>query len=314
MLSLANQAKKEEVSISFHYLVRERVDGESTLEIPFTDDEFVLILQHLKALKRCDFNDEEIRNKIRNRRLAPIQRVEDIEDNYICGTYKGSYWGHAYENDRLGLIPWDSINLRPFFFILYKSKSGKIYIGSQYLGNFGGYSAIKATIVSAMENSSEITAHSFNVGNVGIGDAKPKSVEIQYSKNGRSITSRNSIGKSLVLTIKKQDRDDDFEEKIQASILSKAGAPRGEMRKILSQFCKENKLLEIEDDEIENCKIVAGLNQSTKTYYLIDGSNFASRFPISIPYQADGHPQYEPLKRKAKEVLKKQILSKKEND
>ena len=310
---MVRRTKNEEVSVSFHYLIREEQSETETNKIPMTELEFEEIHNGLLEAQVCDIEDEETNSKVRWRRLAPIESVERLGSRYIAGVYKASYWGHAYENVELGTIPAESLNLRPFFFLLYLSESGRVYIASQYLGNFGGYTAIKNTIISTLSDRANVKSHSFNLGNANLERAEAREVEIFYSKQAESIVNPNTIGRVGAITFRKQHKDDGFERTVSHKLLSKIDQPRREIRKALSELLRSNELMELQDEEIQGCRVVAVVKGKKKTIYLLDESNFASRFALQVPLTDKGHPEYEPLKEEVVELLKHQIFSRKEN-
>lgn len=131
------KSKFEEVSVSFHYL--DRYDIKNDREIPITTEEFKDITNGFKSLSMVKEIDKDYELLIKSKSRVKVLKCEDvIVDLSICGLYEAGYWGHEYRNLSVGKITADSLNLRPFFFLLYLSKSGKIYIASQYLGNYGG--------------------------------------------------------------------------------------------------------------------------------------------------------------------------------
>lgn len=306
--------KNEEVSISFHYLKREKdSDTEKKEELAFTKDEFEGIHQGLLDIKKLDVTEDEIMDELRFRKLAKIEKIEKTDNRTVTGIYKASYWGHSYENSLKGIIPADSLNLRPFFFMLYLSESGRIYLASQYLGNYGGYTAIKNSVISKLANKHGVVSCSFNIGNLNIESAISKEVEITYSRKSKHITGKNIFGKTGALSFRKENKNDGFESIINDKFLSLRSKPHNEIRKHISSLLKESNLMEINDDEIENCKVIALINGSRKVIQLLEGNNYATRFPVNILMNDDGHPVYETLKQEATKLLVNEIISRKED-
>ncbi len=196
---------------------------------------------------------------------------------------------------------------------MYLSKSGKIYLASQYLGNYGGYTAIKNTILQAFSKKREIVARSFNLGNAHFKKADAKEVEVRFSRNGESITSKNIFGRSGAIVFKKQSRDDGFELEVRSKLLAHTGKPPKEMRKLIAELMRSYKLLDVADSDIEDCKVIALVEGNRKTIHLLEDSSFASRFFVDVKLNADGHPKYEPLKEVAIDLLEKEIISRKED-
>lgn len=128
--------KREAVSVSFHYLTKETKDTKGAIDCqPFSEQEFAALCDCILKLQPLDLTDEKIKDQMRLKNMVPLELPEPINDRSLFGVYRASYWGHAYENTERGMIPADSLSLRPFFYLLYLSESGRIYIGSQYLTN-----------------------------------------------------------------------------------------------------------------------------------------------------------------------------------
>lgn len=74
-----------------------------------------------------------------------------------------------------------------------------------------------------------------------------------------------------------------------------------------------NELIDVKDDEIADCTIIADVNGRTRNIYMIEQGSFASQFHIDVPFNADGHPQREPTKKVMLSLLKENIISRGEN-
>lgn len=310
-----NKSKNETVSLSFHYLAREkRKENGDTETTAISQQEFDNLFVELKKLEYVDMSVEQNDEKIRYRQLVIINKIEKINTRLISGIYKTSYWGHSYENSVHGKIPADSINFRPFYFLLYLSDTGRVYLASQYLGNYGGYGAIRNTVTSFFNDKNEIVANSFNFCNVTLKDAKPKSVEIKYSRTSDNIIGGNTYTRFGSISFKKMSKNDGFEDNISKDFLAHSKKPQQEIKKTIAEVLQNGGLMDAKDIDIEDCVIVVQLpNNKRKYIHLLDESSFATRFPVDVRLDKDGHPEYEPLKKEAQELLTKQIISKKEN-
>jgi len=307
--------KKSDVSISFHYLIRNiSEEKDEVVETPISEEEFEYLFENLRGVKMANLQDEETETDIRFKKLVALERLEKFNGRYITGVYKTSYWGHSYENTEKGEITASSLNLRPFYFLLYLSESGRIYIGSQYLGSYGGYTALKNTILRCMKQSNQIMVRSFNSTYDQLEGAQPKEVEIQIARRSESITSGNFYGQAGAFAFKKQHKDDGFEEKTSNGFLKHLFKSKSEIRKGIAKTLQQNQILDVADDEIQGCKILVQLESGRKQIIqLLDHRHFASRFPAEVPLQDDGHPHYEMMKTISIEMLKEQIISVKEN-
>jgi hypothetical protein len=306
--------KNEDVSISFHFIERfKKNDTDESVPHPFSQDEFAELAGKLEVATSTNLDDEKTKDRVRYRHIALIMQVERPNKRQICGRYQASYWGHSYENSEVGKIPADSINLRPFFFLLYLSETGRIYIASQYLGPFGGYTALKNTILFHLEDNDGIVARSFNLGIPNFSDLKPREIEVNPSRRGKSITKKNVFDRQTVLIFKKMGKDDEFESQVKRQILDKYHMPKSELQAEIFSMLRESQLLDAEDVEIEDCKIVALKNGKTKTFHLFEESSFATKFRVDVAIDKDGHPYYEGVKAAALNLLEEEIISRKED-
>lgn len=311
--SLTFEPKKEEVSVSFHRLARNKVVDNEKVVVPFTTPEFTGIYSALIAAQAIDIEKDDISRLVRYRLKAPILHVEQFEGRFISGIYKAAYWGHSYDNSKLGKVPADSINLRPFFFMLYLAESGCIYLASQYLGNYGGYTAIKNSVLAALPEGHEVFATSIQHSGGLIANAAAKEVKINYSRKGGSITKPNVFGQTGAIVFKKQAKDDGFEGQVAQQIFAYAQKPAKEIKKALAELLRSNELIEINDEDVEDCKVIAVVNGKTKTIHMLDESSFATRYPVSVELDQDGHPKYEPLKLRVRGLMKTAIIAVAEN-
>lgn len=289
-------------------------DGEP-VRAPFTADEFEKVYLALTKAKSLDLEDEQVLDEVRMKKIAPIVKLERDNDRTISGLFKSSYFGHSFENTTKGDIPADSVNLRPFFFQLYLSESGRIYISSQYLGLYGGYTQIKNTVVSALADRSQIQSRSFNVAALDLDNVDIKTVEIEYARKSSSISKGNILGKRGIFVLKPEDSEDqEFEKAIHKKLLDKFPfSSASAVKKEIASILKKGELIELDDDEIESCKLVIRTEGKTRNLFILAGANFASRFTVNVTKSDNGHPRYKPLKKRVSELFTKQILSIKED-
>jgi hypothetical protein len=134
-------------------------------------------------------------------------------------------------------------------------------------------------------------------------------VQITYSRKGTSITSANVFGKAGAISFKKKFKDDGFEGDVTQSILAHATKPTREIQKALAELLKANDLIEVNDEDVEDCKIIALVNGKRKTIHMLDETSFATRYPLDVSLNLDGHPEYAPLKAAVIGLLQRQIIS-----
>lgn len=311
---LVRRTKNETVSVSFHYLIREKkLDDGKREQIRFSKKEFSQIYERLVEVKNLDTEEEATSNKIRNRSLAPIKSVEKFDDRYIAGIYEGSYWGHSFDNNKKGKIPADSISFRPFFFLLYFSESGRIYVASQYLGSYGAYGAICSTIMSGLDKRSEVRSVSFSLDKVGLENATPKELVVNFSTRKRSLTGRNNFGTKGMVVFRRDPEDKVFGREVSSKLLSKVHQNPKVVRQAIKALANSNDLMEFDDEDIQDCQVLVTIDGRDRTIHFFDSGLHASKIPIEIAVDVEGHPPYEPLKSEVISLLRDEIIARKED-
>lgn len=212
--------KREEATCSFHYLVREQRDeGKKAEVVAFTDDHFKVFCDNLLAQKDIDLEDEETCARLKIAVNAPVEKCEMIDDRTLFGRFRSLYSGHAYDNTDVGEIPHSSVSLRPFFFLAYLSESGRIYVGSRYLGQFGGYGGLMRTLRLYLPEP--VVSHSFRHDGAMYKDAKPKEVRVNFSRKSTEITGSTTFGQRGAMTFKRNSvKDEEFKATVSAKILA----------------------------------------------------------------------------------------------
>jgi hypothetical protein len=311
---MAPKSDEQKITVSFHYLIRNRPTKDGIVDIPITDEEFEELYERLDSYKFSSLDDDSFFEDVRVRKRVVIERVHKHSD-CITGIYKSSYSGHSYENTDHGLISASSLNLRPFFFLLHRSRSGKIYIASQYLGNLGGYSGLRSTLVDLMNDPKDILARTFNSEFDEIENSQPREVTINYSKKPTSISSAGMYGKRGTIAFKKQSKDDGFEQTTHEWLLSLTKIDKPIRKMKIQELLKQQELLDVSDDEIEDCKVVVALEGGgTRVVHLLDHHTFATKFAVDVKIEQDGHPHYDQMIKETKLLLQEKILERKEHD
>jgi len=313
-VSLA-QKKREEATVSFHYLVREkRVDGKDPQIVPFTQDEFKAFCDRLVAQPDVDLTDDETCKRIKTSLNAPVEKCEIMDDRTLFGRFRALYTGHAYENTDVGEIPDSSVSLRPFFFLAYLSESGRIYVGSQYLGTFGGYGKLERTLRLFLPFSKDrIASISFRHDGTSYRGAKPKEVRVNFSRKPKEITGAQKFGQHGAMAFKRvNSKDEEFNTTVSTQLLAKLGQPKAVLRKAIADMLAGNELLALRDDDIEDCTVIATVNGENRTINVIEAGHFATRFPLDIAEYIKGHPDRAKTKAAMLKLLEEQIISRSE--
>lgn len=311
---MAKQQKNEAVTATFHYLVREELqDGKDPKVIPFSQDEFDDLCNAIKNQKSPNLKVKEEFRQVKYGQIVPFHNAVSLNDQCLFGAFEGAYSGHAFTNSDKGDISADSINQRKFHFLLYLSDTGKIYIGAQYLGNYGDWTGLRHTIVSLLPNQSTIQSYTFRQDEVDFTKAVAKEVRVSLSRNGESLESKNLFSQSSMIAVRKKSKEDGFEDKVQKTLIPLMMSSIDKRKQAIAELLTGSDLYDVKDNDIENCTIVASVNGRDRVIYMFGGANFASRFKLDVELKVDGHPKYDQTKKAMYDVLRDEIISRKED-
>jgi hypothetical protein len=305
--------KQEAVTASFHFFLRETLDSDtkSRTEQPILASEFDELFNNLKNKKELDLETENDKNKLRFSKDIPIFNLNRINDNLFSGQYKNPYWGHSFENTDKGKIDSDSINLRFFYFICYLSEDGKIYVGNQYLGNYGGFTNLKFCLLNNINNRKGIISKTLRIDSYYLKNAIPKEVQVTFKRKSDKINEGNYITQSGTVVFKNSEDKENFQNHVKKRFLSifSLNSDAKTIRKSISETISESGLIEIDDDEIIDCSVVATINGKSKTINIVQGRDFATKFTLNVSINNDGHPIESETIESMINVLKNEILS-----
>ncbi len=306
--------KQEHVSASFHYLRRWRRgdEGERT-PVPFGATDFDNLWTTLRDLRPINLRDEASADRVRLRQQIPLEAPERVNPRTVFGRFRTSYWGHAYENSEKGKISADSISLRPFFYVLYISESGDIYVGAQYLGQFGGYDGLRRTLLYLMHSSYEVTSHSFRVASARYRNVEAKEVRVAFTDRSTSLERRNAFGKSGVVTFRQTETGDSFAGEVRSRLVPQFGRPADEVKRVVADMVRETQVMALEDTVIDDCTIIGTVNGRRKSIELIAAGDFATRFPMQVRLDRDGHPIAAEARDSMLKLLEDEIIARRED-
>lgn len=310
---MAKYKRDEAVTVSFHYFERTIMnEGEKPTTHPFSQAEFDALCKAIEDQKTPDLTDKVDHDNVKFGRVVPFSRIKRKDNRCLFGVYEGAYWGHAYKNSEKGEISAESINQRRFHFILYLSDSGRIFIGSQYLGLYGFYEGLKKTLLKLLPSRKNVDANTFRQDAVDFSKAIAKEVKVSMSSGGNKITSDNLFSSGSMVAVKKRSAEDGFEEEVRKSLFSLLKSPLEKRKKAIAELLKSS-LIDVKDDDVENCTVLASVNGTDRVIYVLGGSNFASRFHLGVTIKYDGHPDYDETEAAMYEVLSNEIIARKES-
>lgn len=311
---MARRNRKDKVTVSFHYLIRviEGSDGEPK-NAPIAAAEFKEAMDRVIAAPPIDTSTQDAVDKLRYSSVAPTEGVTEVEPGLYFGKYKGIYSGHTYHNTAKGEIPSNSASIRNFYFIAYRSKSGRVYIATQYLGQFGDYTGLRNTISRAFSNRKGIDSHSFRNHSTAFQKVKAKEILIEYMKPGKNKGAANTFGNISTIVLKRSGDGTEFAEATRKRLFSLFDGPKEKIKAEVAKILKEDQLIAVSDNDILNCTVLAEVEGNERRYYFINDSNHATHFQLSVGLDQHGHPNPAQLQTAMREMLKNQILKKSEN-
>jgi hypothetical protein len=312
---LGRRNRKDKVTVSFHYLTRAARDAEGEpTTVPITVAEFKEAIDGIINTPEIDTSTQDGVDKLRFSTIVPIKDLIELEPNLYFGTYTGIYTGHTYQNTAKGEIPYDSASLRNFSFLVYWSKpKGRVYIATQYLGQFGDYTGLKTTIIRAFEDTKGIESHSFRNTSEALHKVKAKEISIEYMQSSTNAGSANSFGNIATIVLKRSGDGLEFADAARKRLFSILDGPKDKIKSEVAKILKENKLTSVSDNDILNCTVLAEVDGSERRYYFINDSSFATHFQVSVGMDIHGHPDVAQLQKAMRRTLKDEILSKSEN-
>lgn len=307
------RTKNEAVTATFHYLVRELGEKDNRVPSPLTLLEFKSLSGRLAARPAPNLAHEEEMDRIRYRLEVPTETIEQVNDRTVFGQFYASYWGHSYNNTARGKIPADSVSLRPFFFLMYLSESGKLYLGSQYLGQFGSYMGLMNTIRNMIPNADHVAAHTFRLDADDFKQAEATEVRVTISRRSSSIAAPNVFRQGGIVTFKKGAKADGFEADVADNLFPFLGSSPDKVKKAVADMLNDSQLLDVEDDDIQDCTVIARMDGRRKVIHMLQPGSFATRFNLDVGLTADGHPKRDEAKKALVHLLTDRIIPRSEN-
>ncbi|BAV64101.1 hypothetical protein [Sphingobium cloacae] len=115
---MAKKQRANQVTASFHYLVKRKRGEPDSEETGFTANEFSKLAARLRDTYPIDFKDESAIHLIKQGDIIPLLKATDISPTRIFGRFEGAYYGQEYRNTKVGTIDADSLNLRTFHYVV----------------------------------------------------------------------------------------------------------------------------------------------------------------------------------------------------
>lgn len=282
--------KNEEVSASFHFLLRMKKNGDDEVVVPFTSADFTALFARMQAQKPFDLAVDQDIERLRSHKEGPLENLSMLNARTITGTFRASYYGHGYDNSEKGRISADSVNLRPFHFVLYLAESGRIYVGSQYLGQFGGYRILRNTIVGMLPDSRGVRSMSYRLGASYYKNAVPKEIRVNVANKATSIAGRTQLGGKMMIALTRTSKEDPLINRVKRDVIPFFGQGQKAIRQAVAGLMNQSDLVEIDDEDVLDCTVLADMNGKSTTIYMFDNGMHATRFKLDVAVDEDGHP------------------------
>lgn len=305
---------REVVSVSFHHLkyLEDPQDRESSRG--FSEGEFSELLAKIEGQIPPDMGDALVFERVRSGNIIPFYDFERHSKRCAFGRFKAPYTGHSFENSDHGKIEAKSVNQRLFNYMLYHTKDGRIFVGAQYLGTYGGWGHLANGLTGFFDQKNKILTTSIRSQGYAFDSVYPKEIKIKVSKKSKTIDGKNVLTNEQVISLQKGEDSDHFEKAARSGILSILKMPIADRNEELRKALKNAGLQEFDDFDIEDCVVIADVSNGSKSYHIFDNGLRATKFYLDVGLDPDGLPLMEPTRKEMRKVFKEQILAEIAND
>ncbi len=250
---MAKRHKTNLITASFHYLikiVRDYDDPANPREIGFSESEFQKIVTRISDERPLDENDPIIITRIKTGVDLPFSKYEEVDTALSFGDFEGAYYGQKYRNNVLGIVTAESLNLRPFNYLITLLRDGKILLGVTYNGQYGDYDGLKNCLTYLLKsNGCRIRSHSITSLSDELGEGTPTEIRLSYRNASDRPERRGIFSKTGVIAIKRADFGDDFPEQV-AQIAKSIRGNDQDRKKTIGLIVKQGSMIDLDDEDI----------------------------------------------------------------
>lgn len=260
--------------------------------MPFSENDFLNLKSLITSLPPLDRADKATFERLRSGAIIELFNPYVNNEGILFGRYRTPYSGHSYENTSVGKIPAHSISLRSFHYMLYLSKTGKIYVGSQYLGQFGGYGYLLPQI-KRLVNASNISSKTVFDLSLFSGKFTIKEIRATIHRKSEDIfTTTNPLKDRRVTVIQRSPNNANrFDEVAKSSFLSNIKKTFDLRKKSIESALADLSILDLDSELLEDCILVVDMGKGKqRTIPLFDKDPMALRFPVECELDSEGHP------------------------
>jgi len=307
---MAKRAKNNIITTSFHYSIKtakNEADPANPIESGFTQREFQRVVNRITDPTPLNERDVTVIEQIKAGTDLPFGEHELVDGYLHFGRFDGAYYGQQFRNNILGIISADSLNLRPFHYLITLLRDGKILVGVTYHGQFGDYEGISKCLMHILRGNYTIASRTLRSLSGEIGNGVPVELKLTYRRPDDRPERQHLFGRSGVIAIRNTEFGADFADQVSEV----AAQVRGDVRRrkqVLADIVNNGELLELNDDDIIGCTAVVRENGRTRTIYLLGENNFATKFLLDVQVDADGVPQQDQVRDEMVRVLREKIM------
>lgn len=308
---MAKRHKNSLVTASFHYLIKtapnER-DPENPIEAPFTANEFQRIVDRISSNVALDETVQAVIDDIKSGRDLPFSGHMEIEPGLHFGNFDGAYYGQQYRNNVHGVISADSLNLRPFNYLITRLRDGKIIVGVTYHGQFGDYEGLRSCLTHLLRGGNyQVTSRTIKSISGELGNGVPTELKLIYRKQSDRPERRSVFGSSGVIAIKATEFGEGFGEEVNRVARNVRGNIT-QRKRILADMVSQGDLIELDGDDIIGCSAIVREHGRTRTVYFLGENNFATKFALNVTVDDDGVPDRQKIQTEMVRVMREKIL------
>lgn len=307
---MAKRTRNNIVTTSFHYLVKtakNEDDPANPIELGFTLNEFQRVVDRITDPAPLNERDDDVIQRIKDGTDLPFGEHELVDGYLHFGRFDGAYYGQQYRNNILGTISADSLNLRPFHYLITRLRDGKIIIGVTYHGQFGDYDGMSKCLIHILRGNYNIASRTLRSLSGEIGNGVPVELTLTYRRPDDRPERQHLFGRSGVIAIKNTEFGDDFADQVGAVAERVHGDVR-RRKQILADIVNNGEMLELNDEDIIGCTAVVREQGRRRTIYLLGENNFATKFLLDVQFDLNGVPRQDQVRDEMVRVLREKIM------
>lgn len=297
--------------VAFHFLEKGlRDETGNFMPSTFVQAEFDALLDKIESQPTPDISDKDQFEAVKYGRLVPFYELKRVGDRLFQGKFDAAYFGHSFRNSEKGKISAESINQRVFHFLLYLSESGKIYVGTQYLGLYGDYTGLKKAILRYLGLGSSVRSCIIRSDAEDLKGLTPVDIRVTLARRPDDVASKALLSSSSMIAFK-ADPTPEYKRAVQSKLFSLLGQPQQKIKAAVAELLNETDAYSVSEDDIENCVITARKPKgrgSTSIYLFGDGSK-ATKYVLDVGLDQDGLPYTDQARKEMIRRLKEDVLA-----